>query len=134
MLQMNADTDRRQCEARHLLEKEVESWTEAINKRNDPATRREHQHRSRGTPYLMPDDVASLNRVAEEHDKDGRASDTLAPTETRKDMLRVEMIVPLSIAKPPPSRPKYTTGYQPRKTRKRRRPQGEEEDGTRAKD
>ncbi|KAM0724044.1 hypothetical protein Q7P37_000224 [Cladosporium fusiforme] len=73
------------------LEKAVESWTEAINKRNDPATRREHQPRSRA-------------------------------------------IVPPSTAKPPPSRPNYTTGSQPRKARKRKRLQGEEEDGTRGED
>jgi hypothetical protein len=78
----------------------------------------------------MPDDVAALNRVTEGQEKDGRASDMLIATEAREDTLRVEVIVPPSTPKPPPSRPNYTTGSQPRKTRKRRRLQGEGEGRT----
>lgn len=113
------------------LEQAIESWTEAISKRNDPAARREHQPRLRVTPYLMPDDVAMLNATAEEQGKRKQASDMSLLTEARKDTIRVEEIVPSSTPKGPSPRPNYSTGSKPRKTRKRRRPQGEEEDETR---
>jgi hypothetical protein len=78
----------------------------------------------------MPDDIAILNRVTEGQEKDGRASDMLIATEAREDTLRVEVIVPPSTPRPPPSRPNYTTGSQSRKIRKRRRLQGKGEGRT----
>jgi hypothetical protein len=110
------------------LETAVESWTEAINERNDPAARREHQRRSRVTPYLIPDDVATLNTRAVEQGKGGRSSDMMLPIEAREDILRVEVIVPPSNPEAAPSRPSYSTGPRPRKTKKRKRLQGEEGD------
>jgi hypothetical protein len=108
------------------LEKAVESWTEAIKKRNNPAARRECQPRSRVTQYLMPDDVATVNRVTEEQGGDGQTSDTLYPSGAGEDMLRVEVAVLSSAPKVSPSRPNYSIGSRPRKTRKRRRAQVEE--------
>jgi len=115
------------------LEKAVESWTQAIEKRNDPAVRRINRSRSRVTPHLMPDDIAILNLAAEDQGADGRAPEPLQPIETREDTLRVEVIAP-STPKPPPSRPDYSIGSQPRKTRKRRRLRGKKGDETRSQD
>jgi hypothetical protein len=109
------------------LEKAVETWTEAIKKRNDPAARRECQARSRVTQYLMPEDVAMVNRVTEEQGGDGQTSDMLSPAGAGEDMLRVEVAVLSSAPKVSSSRPDYSIGSRPRKTRKRRRMQVEEE-------
>jgi hypothetical protein len=104
------------------LENAVESWTQAIQKRNDPATRREQRSKSRVTPYVMPSDVALLNRVDKNADMGRRTCDMFFPKEAKEDTLRVELLVQSSTPKTPPSRPDYSVGSKPRIVRKRKKP------------
>ena len=106
----------------------VELWIEAINKHNDPAARREYQRRSRVMPYLIPDDVTILNTRAEEQGREGQTSDMMFPIEAREDTLRVEVIVLPSNLEAAPSRLSYSASPRLRKTKKRKRLEGEEGD------
>lgn len=102
------------------LEDAVESWTQAIHKRNDPVARRENNIRSKTTAYIMPNDVASLNRSAKDTDKAKRTSEMFFPDEVKEDRLRVELVPP-----PPTSylspRPDYSAAAKTRKVQKRKR-------------
>ena len=113
------------------LESAVESWTEAIQKRNDPATRREQRSKSRVTPYLTPGDIALLNGVDKGTGMGRRTCDMFFPEEAKEDTLRVELLVPSSSPKAPLPRPDYSIGSKPRATRKRKKVREEvEEEGT----
>ena len=65
------------------LEKAVASWTEAIHKRNNPATRREQGSKSRVTPFVMPNDVALLNQVAGNAQKGRRTCEIFLPEDVK---------------------------------------------------
>lgn len=116
-----------------LLQQAVEGWAEAIHRRNDYGERRRLGIRSKATPYLIPDDVATLNKIAKDEDRGRRTSDMFFPEDAKEDRLRVEIIAPpptSKIATPPNyaegSRPKATTA-----TRKKRvREEEQEEDAS----
>ena len=114
-----------------LLEHAVEGWAEAVYRRNDFGERRRLGIRSKATPYLIPDDVATLNKIAKDEDRGRRTSDIFFPEDAKEDQLKVEIIAPPStskIATPPNyaegSRPKATTAAR----KKRVREEEQEED------
>jgi hypothetical protein len=78
--------------------------------------------KSRVTPYVMPSDVALLNRVDKVADMGRRTCDMFFPKEAKEDTLRVELLVQSSTPKTPPSRPDYSLGSKPRMVRKRKKP------------
>ena len=51
-----------------ILEHVVEGWAEAVYRRNDFGERRRLGIRSKTTLYLLPDDVATLNKIAKDED------------------------------------------------------------------
>ena len=105
------------------IEKAVESWTEAIHKRNNPATRREQGSKSRVTPFVMPNDVALLNQVAGNAQKGRRTCEIFLPEDVKEDRLRVDVVSLLSSPRSVPAKPDYSVGSKPRKSQKRKKPQ-----------
>ena len=52
-----------------LLEAAIEEWTKAVYRRNDYSERRRLGIKSKTTPYVIPDDVAILNRIRKDEDR-----------------------------------------------------------------
>jgi hypothetical protein len=66
---------------------------QAIQKRNNPATQWEQRSKSKVTPYVMPSDVALLNRVNKNADMGRRTYDMFFPKEAKEDTLQVELLI-----------------------------------------
>lgn len=115
-----------------ILEHVVEGGAEAVYRRNDFGERRRLGIRSKTTPSLLPDDVATLNKIAKDEDRGRRTSEMSFPEDAKEDRLRVEIIAPPStskIANPP----NYAEGSRAKTTmaaRKKRTREEEQEDET----
>ena len=110
-----------------ILEHVVEGWAEAVYRRNDFGERRRLGIRSKTTPYLLPDDVATLNKIAKDEDRGRRTSDTFFPGDAKEDRLRVEIIAPPSTSNKVATPPNYAEGPRPKLTTTRKKRVREEE-------
>lgn len=105
----------------YLLEDAIEAWAEAICRRNDYGERRRLGIKSKTTRYIIPEDVASLNRIANDEDRGRRTSDMFFPDEAKEDRLKVEIIAPTSASTKIATPPNYTDGRRPNSTKTKRK-------------
>ena len=110
------------------LETAVEGWADARYRRNDYSERRRLGIKSKTTPYVIPDDIATLNKIVKDEDRGRRTSDMFFPEEAKEDRLRVEIVAPTSTSKYVASLLRYVEGRRSKtSTTKRRRVQLDEE-------
>jgi hypothetical protein len=115
-----------------LLEDAVVEWEKAIQQRNDYGARKALGIKSKATPYLIPSDIATLNRVTRLENQGKRTGDGFFQSDTKEDWLQVQLVPPPStreIATPP----NYTEGPLPKPTaakkkKKRLREEQQEEE------
>ena len=114
------------------LEAAREHWIKAAHRRNDYGERRRLGIKSKTTPYIIPDDVATLNRIVKDEDRGRRTSDMFFPEEAKEDRLRVEIVAPTSTSIKTASPHSYAEGRRSKPTttkRKRVQLADQEEDG-----
>ena len=114
------------------MEAAREHWIKAAYRRNDYGERRRLGIKSKTTPYIIPDDVATLNRIVKDEDRGRRTSDMFFPEEAKEDRLRVEIVAPTSTSIKTASPHSYAEGRRSKPTttkRKRVQLADQEEDG-----
>jgi hypothetical protein len=108
----------------YSLETATEAWAEARYIRNDFGERRKRQKtgiKPKMTQYLIPDDVATLNRIDRDEDRERRTSGMFFPGEAKEDHLRVEIVAPMSTSKEFATPPSYAEGRRPKSTTAKRK-------------
>lgn len=104
------------CKKGHTLEEAIAGWQTSIYCRTDEEQRRQLRIRSPRTPYLITEDVASLNQTLRDEDQGRRTSEMYFP-ELEEDRLE---LMPTRLA---PNLSKPALVYpQDSHTRKRKRP------------
>ncbi|KAK3111395.1 hypothetical protein LTR53_013408 [Teratosphaeriaceae sp. CCFEE 6253] len=100
----------------YSLDQAIEHWTQSMRRRTDEKTRREHRIGLPRSPYIILDDVRSLNQtVRAEADLPGVATET--PLD---DRLRVELVTPITPGITPRSKPDYSAAKPSRTSKKRK--------------
>jgi hypothetical protein len=97
------------------LEEACRGWAESIGRRRDERIRKEMRMRSPRSPFIIPEDVRSLNKITDPAQLGRRTTEVFYPDEAAEDQLRVELL--------PPSAKRDYSGFGPSRARvqKRRR-------------
>ena len=106
----------------------IAGWSRALQERNDYGARRRLGIKSNATPYLIPNDVASLNRGTLESRRGKRTSEMWFPEDAKEDHLRVELVPPPSTRMVRPE-PDYVESAASRPATKRKRTHDGERSG-----
>jgi hypothetical protein len=78
------------------LETEKSAWALSIRRRRDESVRKELRVRCPRSPFIIMDDVRSLNQTLGLSQQDRRTSEIVYPDEPAEDQLRVELVTPSS--------------------------------------
>lgn len=106
----------------YSLENAIELWIASMQRRTSESARREHKITLPRSPYIILDDVRSLNQTREP-DADTQIEEPESP---RQDRLRVELVPPQTPTSAPKSKPDWSAAKPTRPPRKRKRPQHDE--------
>lgn len=106
----------------YSLENAIELWTASMQRRTSESARREHKITLPRSPYIILDDVRSLNQTRRP-DADAQIEEPESP---RQDRLRVELVPPHSPSSAPKSKPDWSATKPTRPPRKRKRPRNDE--------
>jgi hypothetical protein len=116
----------------HSLQAAIEAWAKARDRRTNYAERRKYGIKSKTTPHIIPEDVATLNRIVRDEDRGRRTSDMFFPEEAKEDRLTVAVVAPTSAGKTAATWPSYAKGRDAApgsKKRKRREAAERDESG-----
>jgi hypothetical protein len=109
----------------YSLEKAIDHWTQSIRRRTDETARREHRITLPRSPYVILDDVRSLNERNPDDDDDSsdaqNARQIAFPDSPKDNRLRVELVPAFTSTLPPPNKPDFSTARPSRPPRKRKR-------------
>ncbi|KAK1807589.1 hypothetical protein LTR12_018063 [Friedmanniomyces endolithicus] len=100
----------------YSLDQAIEHWTQSMRRRTDEKTRREHRIGLPRSPYIILDDVRSLNQTVRA-DADPPGVATESPID---DRLRVELVTPITPGITPRSKPDYSAAKPSRTSKKRK--------------
>jgi hypothetical protein len=92
---------------------------ESIGRRRNEQIRKEMRMRSPRSPFVLPEEVRSLNKIADSTQLGRRTTEVFYPDEQAEEQLRVELM-------PYSAKRKYS-GFGPPRGRKRKRNRGETE-------
>lgn len=101
----------------YSLDDAIKSWTASMHRRTDESARREHGITLPRSPYIILDDVRSLNQNPQA-DADPQIEESESP---RQDRLRVELFPPQTPSSASKSRPDFSAAKPTRPPRKRKR-------------
>jgi hypothetical protein len=79
-----------------------DGWAESIGRRRDERIRKELRMRCPRSPFIITDDVRSLNQIADPAERGRRTTDVFYPEEPAEHQLRVELVTPGSKRCAPP--------------------------------
>lgn len=96
------------------------AWEQSIRQRRDERARRELRMRCPRSPFIITDDVRSLNQIDEPHLHGRRTGEIIYPDEPAEDQLRVELVTPGSKRSASDARDTSTCGPEQYKRQKRR--------------
>lgn len=106
----------------YSLDNAIELWTASMHRRTNESARREHGITLPRSPYIILDDVRSLNQK-QQADADTQIEEPESP---RQDRLRVELVPPQTPTSAPKSKPDWSAAKPTRPSRKRKRPRHDE--------
>ena len=95
------------------------AWARSIRRRRDESVRKELRMRCPRSPFIITDDVRSLNQNLGFDQQDRRTSEIVYPDEPAEDQLRVELVTPGSKRSAPSAREPCTDASAQRKRQKR---------------
>lgn len=97
------------------------AWAESIRRRRDERMRKELRMRCPRSPFIITEDVRSLNQIADPEQQGRRTSEMFYPDEPAEDQLRVELVTPRSRPNAPERRETLDHILAQNEKRKRRR-------------
>jgi hypothetical protein len=71
-----------------------DAWAESIGRRRDERVRKEMRMRCPRSPFIITDDVRSLNQILDPAKRGRRTTDVFYPEEPAEHQLRVELVTP----------------------------------------
>lgn len=105
------------------LKEACSGWAESMSRRRDERVRREMRMRCPRSPFVIPEDVRSLNRTAADPARQGRrTAEIFYPDEPAEGQLKVELV-------PPWSKRDYSKLGPPARKKRKRRSRGKEDGG-----
>lgn len=96
------------------------AWAQSIRQRRDERARKELGMRCPRSPFIITDDVRSLNQIDQPHLQGRRTGEIIYPGEPAEDQLRVELVTPGSKRSATDARDTSTYGPEQCKRQKRR--------------
>jgi len=102
------------------LETAKSAWAQSIGQRRDERVRKELRLRCPRSPFIITDDVRSLNQTLGPSQQDRRTSEIVYPDEPAEDQLRVELVTPGSKRSAPFTQKLFANESAQRKRQKRR--------------
>jgi hypothetical protein len=69
-------------------------WAESISRRRDERVRKEMRMRCPRSPFIIPEDVRSLNNIVDPAQQGRRTTEVFYPNEPAEDQLKVELVPP----------------------------------------
>ena len=101
------------------LETAKSAWALSIRRRRDERVRKELRMRCPRSPFIITDDVRSLNQTLGLSQQNRRTSEIVYPDEPAEDQLRVELVIPTSKRSVPSARDSCVNKSAQRKRQKR---------------
>lgn len=105
----------------HTLEHAIDHWTQSMRRRTDESARRAHGITLPRSPYIILDDVRSLNENTVNSSGIHDAGHDDIPEILKGDRLRVELVPPVSPGRYPTKQTDYSAARPSRAPRKRKR-------------
>lgn len=105
----------------HTLEDAIDHWTQSMRRRTDESARRAHGITLPRSPYIILDDVRSLNESSVDQSGARDAGHNDIPDSPKGDRLRVELVPPISPSQYSTKKTDYSAARPSRAPRKRKR-------------
>jgi hypothetical protein len=105
----------------HNLEHAIEHWTQSMRRRTDESARRVHGIILPRSPYIILDDVRSLNENSVDRSGARDAGHNDIPESPKDDRLRVELVPPISPIQQFTKKTDYSAARPSRAPKKRKR-------------